>query len=127
MSKIEKNYKGIQSVGILSEKVIKLLGLNCKPQNIFIGPTNIAHMKKEHPECFDKYFDKIPEIIAHPDYVGRHPSKGSIEFIKTYREHVLVAVRASMSGVLFVRSLYLINPKKLERYLRSGTTFKVRL
>lgn len=54
-------------------------------------------------------------------YLGRT----NIEIIKQLDENVLVAVRASQSGKLFARSIYVINKEKLARYIESGTTVKV--
>ncbi|WXJ86893.1 hypothetical protein MHOCP_09100 [Moorella humiferrea] len=125
MEKLNRDSNKVQNVGILSQKVISILGLNYSPKQILIGPSNIEHMKKKHPDCFDKYFEKIPEIISKPDYVGKHPSKDSIEYIKTFDEHILIAVRISQSGNLYVRSLYEISPERLKSYLESGTTFKL--
>jgi len=114
-----------KKVGYLDQKIIILLELDVQPSDIFLGQSNIMHMQKEHPEDFSKYFSFLPQILISPDYVGKHPSKGSIEFIKQLDENVLVAVRASQSGKLFVRSIYVINKEKLARYIDSGTTVKV--
>ena len=121
MKKINETKK----VGFLDQRLISLLDLNLKPADIFIGQSNIEHMQKEHPDDFAKYFALLPQILSSPDYVGKHPSKGSIEFIKQLNENVLVAVRASQSGKLFARSIYVINKEKLARYIESGTTVKV--
>ena len=42
---------------------------------------------------FDATYERIPEIIAHPDYIGRHPNGQSLEYIKRIDGNVLVAVR----------------------------------
>jgi len=113
-----------QVVGYLEQKIIDLLELDLEPAAIYIGKTNIEHMEQDHPEDYKKYYQQLSEIIGSPDYVGKHPSKNSIEYIKCLDEHVLVAVRISQSGRLFARSLYAINAEKLARYLESGTTVK---
>ena len=115
MDLIMKKTNQTIKVGFLDQSVISLLDLDINPTDIFLGQTNIEHMKKEHPEDYDKYYALLSEILSSPDFVGKHPSKGSIEFIKSLDEHVMVAVRASGSGKLFVRSLYEINIEKLAR------------
>lgn len=115
----------IKKVGCLTAQYIEILGLSLEPSPIFIGATNERHMRAEHPEDYCKYFDKIPEILSEPDYIGRHPVNSSIKFIKTYEEYVLVAVRVSGGGKLFTRSIYVINTGKLEHYVKSGNTFRI--
>jgi hypothetical protein len=85
-------------------------------------------MRTDHPLDFEQFFDYLPLIIREPDYVAAHPNGVSIEFIKLFRENdqtVLVAVRASSSGLLYARSLYEISREKLEHYTASGTTVKL--
>lgn len=125
MTDIKKDYPKPQQVGQLSFKIINLLKINYKPQKIFIGRTNIKHIKKRHPEEFEQYLQRISDIIANPDYVGQNPRQGSIEYIKVFEHNVLVAVRASKSGTLFVRSMYTITEAKLKRYLTSNRLVKV--
>ncbi len=111
-----------KQIGEVNQSVINMLGLaldEAKP--ILIGETNIAHMKKEHPEDFEKYGDKVAEIINTPDYVAKHPSKDSIEYIKVYydeekEKRVLVAVRATGGGTFYARTLFVMADKKVERY-----------
>lgn len=71
-----------------------------------MGETNLEHMKNEHPEDFEKYGDKLSEILSSPDYIAKHPNKDSIEYIKVFydeekEDYVLVAVRASQRGIYY--------------------------
>lgn len=110
-------------IGNLSEKVVKEFGLSLKiGQPILLGESNLKHMESEHPEDFKKYGDKIEEIIKTPDFIAKHPKKkdSAIEYIKIFKneedEHVLVAVRATGAGKLFARTLFVMDPEKVERY-----------
>lgn len=65
---------------------------------IILGDTNIDHMKRQHPEDYEKYGQDISEIVENPTYVAQNPNQGSIEYIKEYKidnEFVLVAVRVT--------------------------------
>ena len=108
-------------VGKLNDEVIEMLDLPYENRDIFIGGTNKKHIMKRHKKEFDNYIDKIPEIIESPTYVGVHPSRGGIEFIKEYDENILVAVQASNRDILFVRSMYMITEDKINKYLKNGT------
>jgi hypothetical protein len=109
-----------QQIGVLSARTIALLGLPLKPNTpILIGDRNIEHMKKEHPEDFDKYSMHIDGIIANPHYVAPHPD-GSIQYIKEFDDRVLVAVRTTTRGKLFARTLFVMSDVKWDKYLNGG-------
>ena len=118
-----------QEIGKLSAKVISLLGLSLQvDQPIYLGPSNIAHMQSRHPADYVKYGQYIPQIIAQPDYVGENPADGSIEYVKEFQingEFVKVAVRLSNSGQLYARSLYVLNPNRVNNFIQKGTLKKV--
>lgn len=116
-----KSLQGQPKVGEISQKVIDTFGLSVAVGTpIFCGPDNIAHMKSEHPLDFEKYNDKLNEIISTPDFICKHPKKTSVEYVKVFKnikdEYVLVAVRASGSGVMFARTLFVMDPKKVRAY-----------
>lgn len=119
-------------VGYLTQTIIDCLNLPFKPgQEIYCGEGNINHMKDRHPYDFEKYYEKLEAIINNPDYVARHPNKenASIEYIKVFQEnngeHVLVAVRASGKSKLFVRTLFVMDPKKVEKYRNKNAFFNI--
>ena len=111
-----------RKIGKVSNKVIKILGLEYqKEEPIFIGESNIRHMKEEHPQDFEKYGDDIQDIIRNPTYLAVNPKKKSIEFIKEYKidnEYVLVAVRVSSKNVHFARTMYVMADEKVEKYFK---------
>ncbi|AQQ55570.1 PBECR3 domain-containing polyvalent protein [Planococcus lenghuensis] len=109
-------------IGKVDEIVIRILNLSLETDTpIFIGETNLQHMKDEHPEDFMKYGNKISEILQSPDFVAKHPRKDSIEFIKKYydeevEDYVLVAVRATKSNIHFARTLFVMADEKVVQY-----------
>lgn len=120
-----------QIVGQITQGIIDLTGISL-PANtpIMFGQTNLDHMKEAHPDDFEKYGDRLDEILSTPDYVAKHPRKDSIEYIKIYHdhvtnEHVLVAVRASGSGVIYARSLFVMTEKKVQQYQDKGAFKKL--
>lgn len=115
----------VDMVGSLDEKVIKTFNLKNKiNQPIFCGDSNRDHMKSAHPDAYKLYGDKIKEIINEPDYISKHPNKSSIEYIKIFNnendDHVLVAVRATGSGKLFARTLFIMDDVKVSKYTKCG-------
>lgn len=113
-------------IGYLSQKLIDLFGLDFEAEKpILLSDKRKKHMEKHRDEFedFDKAYDRIEEIIASPDFVGRHPSGRSLEYIKKIDGNVLVAVRLSES--LTVRTMYVIKDSKLENYLKAGRTKKM--
>ncbi|MDO5775838.1 MAG: PBECR2 nuclease fold domain-containing protein [Eubacteriales bacterium] len=118
-----ENKKTTYLVGEFSEKIIKLLSLNIEEgTQIFISDSNVEHIRDHHPDVYIKYFDLIEDILQNPDYVGiAGVQQASIEYIKTleiHKEYINVAVRATKSGVYFVRSMFIISDGKLTDYLK---------
>ena len=118
----------IQKVGELSEKIILALNLNCEVgQPIMLSDSNILHMLDRHPAEYSRFGAFIPLIVKEPDYVGINPKDNSLEFVKEFQiedEFVKVAIRASNSDTLFVRSLYCLNSNRVRNFVSKGTLKK---
>ncbi len=113
-----------REIGKLNLKVIKLLNLDFEHEiPIILGDTNIEHMKRQHPNDYEKYGQDIKEIIENPTYVAKNPNQGFIEYIKEYQvddEFVLVAVRISNKDRMFARTLFTMTERKKNIYLNKG-------
>lgn len=116
-----------QVVGELKQEIVNLLKINLKPGVIFLYPGAIKHIKKRHLDDFYKYFQKIPEIIADPDYVGVHPNeKDSMEFVKNFEDDVLVAIKLDIKkGYLYLSTMFSLPKSKVPKRIRTGRLLKV--
>lgn len=116
-------------VGVVSETIKNMLGIPSSSDNtIYMGATNISHMETSHPADYAKYKNQIRNILAHPDYVGLNPKDGSIEYVKSFvidDEYVKVAVRVSSGGRYYARSIYVLNKRRVENFIKKGTLKKV--
>ena len=112
-------------VGEITAVVINALGLPITPGTpIYIGRSNIEHMMNKHLTEYVKYGSYISDIVSAPDYVGVNPGDGSIEYVKDFPvdfDFVKVAVRVSRSGTYFARSLYILNPSRVQNFICNGT------
>ena len=80
-----------EQIGHFSKEIIDLLGSTSIREGspIYLGESNITHIKNRHPYEYDKYFNNIRDIINKPDYVGINPKNGSIGFVRiSYRFRV---------------------------------------
>lgn len=115
-------------IGQITPKVESLLGLTLGgDRNIYIGPTNYQHIQTHHPGDWAKYGSQIKNILASPDYVGQNPTDHSLEYVKEFKvdgEFVKVAVRLSMQGRYYVRSLYILNSNRVKNFIAKGTLKK---
>jgi len=117
--------EGAELIGNISEEVKNLLNLDLPSGTpIYIGPTNIEHMQREHPIEYDRYFNMLPKIISSPDFVGLNPKDNSIEYIKSFvsssGNYLKLAVRISNDGYLFARSLYEILERTVKQRAEKG-------
>lgn len=111
-------------IGYLTTDVVLLLGLSePKDGNIYIGTSNIAHMKQSHPTTYAKYGSEIDLILSAPDYVGINSKDNSIEYVKEFilnNEYVKVAVRISSGEKYFARSMYVLNRRRVQNFIKNG-------
>ncbi len=115
-------------VGVISKKIINLLNLPYTREiPIFLGSTNIEHMKSSHAFEYEIYCDEIQNILANPDYVGLNKDN-SIEYVKEFvsnDEFIKIAVRVTISGKAFARTLYALNKKRVQKFIKNGNLKKV--
>ena len=118
----------LRQVGKITKRVVELFRIDVPiGTSILIGQTNIEHMINSHPDDYIKYNNNIDDIVNFPDYIAKNPNTGSIEFIKKFvveNDHVLVAARATCSGVFYIRSLYVMNPEKVINYKNKNYMLK---
>jgi hypothetical protein len=116
-------------VGCITQEVIDILKLNVKTNTpIYIGDSNIEHIKNRHRYEFDKYFNDIECILNSPDYVGLNPKDGSVLYVKLYEingEYIRIAVKITSSGRCFAKTLHLLSTCNAERYIEKGTLKKL--
>ena len=119
----------MEVVGHISQSVIDILKLKMAPNApVFIGETNIEHIKNRHPYEYEKYFIEIGTIIDSPDYVGLNPKDSSILFVKLFElhgEYIRVAVKVSSEGRCFAKTMHLLSTCNAERYIEKGTLKKL--
>ncbi|MGN1298191.1 MAG: PBECR2 nuclease fold domain-containing protein [Clostridia bacterium] len=109
-------------IGKITKDIIEILNLDYNEEKtIYIGESNINHIKEKHFEDYIKYGNSIKEILESPTYLARNERKNSIEFIKKYKiknDYVMVVVRVSKNNINFVRTMYIMDKIKVEKYFR---------
>lgn len=111
------------NIGVLPEIIVDTFAINCDSREVKAYSGAIKHIKKRHPKDLEKYFERIPEIISNPDYVGQNPTEpNSVELIKQFDNHVLVAIKLDPSGYIYLSSMYSLNngKHKVKSRLQSG-------
>lgn len=121
---IDINGTSTQTVGKLNLTAVKrLTGLDFPTAEVRLYPGALKHIRKEHSATLNQYGLLIPDMIANPDYIGKHPKEpNSIELIKQVAEDLLLAIKFDPSGYLFVSSFYELNngTRKIQNRLASG-------
>lgn len=107
-------------IGKITKDIIEILGLDYNEEKtIYIGDSNINHIKERHFEDYIRYGNNIKEILKKPTYLARNQRKNSIEFIKRYKikdDYVMVVVRVSKNNINFVRTMYIMDETKVKKY-----------
>jgi hypothetical protein len=119
----------MKKVGEFSETIINQLQLNIPVGTpILIGESNEAHIKSRHPYEYEMYYDRIPEIVTEPDYIGINPKDSSIQFVKEFlvnSDYIRVAVKITSNTKCYVKTLHLLSTCNAENYISKGTLKKL--
>lgn len=109
------------SVGKYLNEFNTLTGQNLPCCEIFQSSGLAVHVQKHHPDEVEN-LSLIPQIIACPDYVGKHPKKtDSVELVKVLNANVMVCVKLDIqNGYHYVASVFSISNGKLQNRLKSG-------
>jgi len=111
-------------IGIVSNAVITTLGddnLHYKAGDmIYLGDSNVSHMKRRHSSAYIKYGDRLSHIISEPDFVGINEEDDSLEYVKIFDDHVKLVARVAGDEKLYVRSLYTVYLSRTEFFIKSG-------
>ena len=111
-------------VGVVSSAVSKTLGdegTHYKVgDKIYLGESNMNHMKRRHLADFLKYGDRLSQIISEPDYVGINDEDGSLEYIKVFDDHVKLVVRVAGDEKLYARTIYAVYQSRTEYFIKTG-------
>lgn len=132
INKIMKKNENIK-IGELSEEVIKLLSLNCKPQNIYLWGARIEEHCEKHkseyssPTAYNEAIKNIPQIISNPDYVAINSKNGNVQYIKRLTDISLVGIKITRGnkGLLF-RTIFPITESKLNFNIKNGIYKKIK-
>ncbi len=108
-------------LGEVSDAIVEQWNiLEQKGKKIVMYPEAKEHSKERHineyPSEEDYYFvmASLEEIIKDPDYVFYDKSKQGLEYYKKIRKHILVAIRVNNGRELKVKSVYPVEPEKIE-------------
>ncbi len=119
----------MKPIAFIRKEVIDILELDILPDTpVYIGETNLEHIKNRHPYEYEKYLPDIGAIIDTPDYVGINPKDSSILFVKLYEvhgEYIRVAARITAKGRCYAKTLHLLSTCNAERYIEKGTLKKL--
>jgi hypothetical protein len=111
----------LECVGKITQEVRDILTLNYDVGTlIYIGDSNYKHMMDSHSDDYRRHGKHIVKILEKPDYVRLSQKDGSIGYVKVINEFVQVVVRVAGDGLLYVRSLYVIHPRRVRNMVESG-------
>ena len=123
------------SIGKIDNSKIAFLKKKCPElsdkidnRTIIMWKDRIEHIKKHTYDnsnlSVEEMCEIIPEIIDKPDYLGVKQKDSSLQFIKRYKDNILVAVRIDGKGRLSFRTMYTITKSQLADYIRKGRAWE---
>lgn len=117
----------VKQIGFINKRIIDKLNLDISPSPIYLGESNIKHMKSRHPKDYENHKNHLTLILSNPDYIRINNRDNSLEYVKEFKvgnEYIKIAVRVSTSGKWFVRSMYSLNTNRVNKFIKKGTLVK---
>ncbi len=77
----------LYKVGEYKGEYNDVLNIKLPSVSIYVSKGLKKHVRYRHGDCLS-YINKIPDIINHPDYIGKNPNEpNSIELVKIYNDN----------------------------------------
>ena len=107
-------------VACLPERLVSLLGFDIdKRICIYRSKGLLTHLLKRKHFIAVKYFDFIPEIIQHPDYVGL--GQDQIELVKCFKDNIFLCIKFDTTNrKYYISTIFDIKQSKIDSYCKSG-------
>lgn len=119
----------MENIGIITEKVKKLLSIDTNISEILIHNDNFKkHLMKRNHQNMIPHIPNIQQFLKNPDYVGINPrEKGvSLEYVVQVKPNILIAVKLdSKNGYFYVATMHEISQLKLSQRIRNGRLRKI--
>lgn len=116
---VQEEYSNIGKINI--SRYSKLCDKKIFTDEVIITYKQIEHINQQRPGIYDKYKNKLDQIIKNPDYIivdTKHEETGLV--IKRYSKNVVVVLKLNASTDCRKNSIitiWEIKDKRLERYL----------
>ena len=92
-------------IGTISAEISSAISRpDLEGKDVYLGQSNINHMKNSHPNDYELYGKYITFILENPDYACVNEKDGSIELVKEFHvnnDYVKLAIRISCFGILY--------------------------
>lgn len=116
---MENEYINIGKIDI--NKYAKLCEKEITTNEVIITNKQIEHINEERKGTYEKYKNKLKQIITNPDYIiedTKHKETGLV--IKKYSKNVILVLKLNTSNnekKNSIITIWEIKEKRLERYL----------
>ena len=107
----------------LNKALYKKINPNLTTRKVIITFKQIQHINEKRNNVYDKYKNKLANIIKHPDYIivdTKHKDTGLV--IKQFDKNVIVVLKLSTESKKLKNSIitiWEIKNKRLQRYLNT--------
>jgi hypothetical protein len=122
----ETGKPGVHFVGRIDREKFKAVSPDITTDEVIITDVQTQHILERHPEAYEKYRDRLTEILQEPDYVFSDPKhKETALVIKQYENAAEVVLRlcTDHSGKKnSVITFWEIKEARLQRYILSHKT-----
>lgn len=108
-------------IGKINKDMYKEIANNVTTKDVVLLPKQIEHIEERHKGVYEKYKNKINNILNEPDYIFKDPKHiNTALLIKKYENNVEVVLKLSTDTKNNYKNsiitMWEIKDKRLERY-----------
>lgn len=117
----------MQYIGKIDKEKFKNITENITTEDVVLTEQQVEHIKKRHPNDYEKYFKYFNEIIENPDYIIRDSMRNTGILLKEIIEkderfQLILRLHTNEDNPDYKNSIitfFKISSKKYNQYLRN--------
>ena len=124
-NKAEKN--NVHYIGKIDRNLYKCVTEDINTEDVIITEKQVEHIKANHPNDFERYFQYAGEIVSDPDYILEANRPNTAFLLKHIEENgknyeIILRIKTSNDPVEYKNSIITflkVEEKRYQRYLRT--------
>ena len=123
---MRKRRPGVRIVGKIDLKIYRAISPDILADEVVITDKQLAHIIEKRADTYDRYHDKLADILSDPDYIfedPKHPDTALV--VKRYENAAEIVLRLNTESAVkknSILTMWEIKEPRLKRYIFTHKT-----